>query len=648
MTLRAELLLVAPDGTLELSVIHAYTYQGRLGELWELVVEVGSDDPDLELVALLRAAAELRSEEEAIPLRVKGIVRSVEQLTSEPGGQSRYRISVMPELWALTQNRTRRIFQEQDVIVTSVQVLSEAAATRELLLLPGAMTEAHPAVPHRTQYDESDYAFLRRIWLEEGFVPVLDRAPDPESEVGADLPVVRLYDDTTLIPVEVEVPFQPLAQGAHSSHRGLRAVAVERGTVAVPERSSTRDYDFLRPALALDGSATRRAGTFRDDMEVFSFGVETPAGDLDLRARRQLEAIQHATGRAVLSTTATLFPGRGIKLTGHPAGEPSLVVAAVMTTVRSLSSGEVHREHRVEAVVQSLRFRLSPPPRRRAEGVQSAIVVGDGEIDVDEQGSVLVRFPWDRRPESERDPKRSSRRVRVAQSWAGPGYGLITIPRVGDEVLVSFLDADPDAPVVTGRLNNGQNLSQLSLPDQRTQSSWRSRSSPGGELFNEILMEDLAGEEFLSITAGRDFFTWVGRDWESYVGRDYTMNVEGKSIVQVKQGTQTSVVGGAQKHVVGDSETTCTGKWSVKAENVAISANDKVDVDARNVFVRAEGLWVRTTDATQFNTENFHVFAGKIVLRSGASSITLEGGDITLEARGGVTINGALVKLNCD
>lgn len=647
MTLRAELLLVAPDGTLELSVIHAYSYKERLGELWELVVEVGSNDPDLELTALLRAAAELRSEEEAVPLGVKGIVRSVEQLTSEPGGQSHYRISIVPELWALTQNRTRRIFQEQDVIVTSVQVLSEGAATQELQVLPTAMTEPHGAVPHRTQYDESDYVFLRRIWLEEGFVPVLDRAPDPEREAGADVPVVRLYDDTTLIPVEVEVPFEPLAQGAHASHGGLRAVSVERGAVAVPDRTATRDFDFLRPALLLEGGAVRRAGTFRHDTEIFSFEVETPPGDLDVRARRLLEATQLATGTAILSTTATLLPGRAIKLTRHPAGEPILVVTAVATTVRSLSSGEVHREHRVEAVVRALRFRLHSPPRPRAEGVQSAIVVGEGEIDVDENGSVLVRFPWDRRSEAERDSKRSSRRVRVAHSWAGPGYGLITIPRVGEEVLVSFLDADPDAPVVTGRLYNGQNLSQLTLPDQRTQSCWRSRSSPGGELFNEILMEDLAGEELLSITAGRDFFTWVGRDWEGYVGRDHTMTVEGKSNVQVKQGAQTSVVGGARKHVVGDCETICTDKWSVGAGEVAIASDGKMDLFARDVFAHAQGLWV-TTDATQFRTGNFHVFSERIVLKSAGASITLEGGNITMEAQGSITINGALVKLNCD
>ncbi len=511
--------------------------------------------------------------------------------------------------------------------------------------------ELHDVVQYRTQYDESDFSFLRRILLEEGFVFFVGRksseaegAIEPVSQ-----PALVLFDDSTKVDVTLELPYEPLAEGAMASGGGLRARRFSPGAVGVPEGAVTRDYDHLRPSLLLEGEASRLVTNARRDSEVFQFAVEAPPGDMTIRAARFLEAHQAPTGRAILAATATLLPGTGIKLTGHPTGDQELLVIGVRTEVsQSERSKAVRRSHQIEAVAKRIRIRRSPEAPPRA-GLQSATVVGNGEVDVDAEGRVIVRFPWDRRSEEERDPKQSTRRVRVSQSWAGPGYGFMTLPRVGDEVLISFLDDDPDSPVVMGRLYNGQNLPQLTLPAQQTRSSWKSLSTPGGKLFNEILFEDLAGSELLSVHAGRDMERATGRDESHTVGRDFTTQVDGKKVEVVAKGVETKVTGGSSTNVQGGSRFDVEPDLRLKSTEIAITGTDVIRLSTSQAFLNANCFYVDTPEVTQVNAGHFHVFAKhNIRLHCGGASIKLEGGNIEIRAPGDIIINGALVKLNCD
>jgi type VI secretion system secreted protein VgrG len=243
-------------------------------------------------------------------------------------------------------------------------------------------------------------------------------------------------------------------------------------------------------------------------------------------------------------------------------------------------------------------------PRRtarkpRIEGPQTAIVVGapGDEICTDELGRVKVQFDWDRK--GERDQK-SGCWVRVAQLWAGKQWGAMHIPRVGQEVIVEFLDGDPDRPIITGRVYNKDNMPPYDLPKNKTQSGVKSRSSKGGtgQNFNEIRFEDLKGKEELHIQAELDMSTNVKRNQTLYVGGDQNVTIHGNQSVSV-HGTDEKT----GKKLPVQSTTSVTGKHT-------FDASDTIKIQAPT----------------------------SITLECGGSTIVMVPGKITLTAGGGATV----------
>ncbi len=288
------------------------------------------------------------------------------------------------------------------------------------------------------------------------------------------------------------------------------------------------------------------------------------------------------------------------------------------------------------------------PPRRakpRVHGTQTAFVVGGygKEIDVDPLGRVDVEFRWDRR---DRKIGGLSRRVRVSQGWAGPGSGFVMLPRVGDEVIVSYLDGDPDEPIVIGRVHNAVIATPLTLPKEQTQSVWRSRSSPGGAGFNQILMEDAAGAERLDLRAERDFRTDTGRNSATTVGVDQSTKIGGHSSI---------VVAGTQSISAG-AVAISAGPYKINAQTVTInasvamtrSAGDVMKDNSTNHFIETGGLWVSATSIVQMMASRILLQGdAEVTLVSGGSAITITPGGITIASKGPVTVTGSIIKLNC-
>jgi type VI secretion system secreted protein VgrG len=227
---------------------------------------------------------------------------------------------------------------------------------------------------------------------------------------------------------------------------------------------------------------------------------------------------------------------------------------------------------------------------------------------------------------------------------------------VGDEVMVAYLDGDPDEPVIIGRVFNGFSRSPLNLPADRTQSVWKSKSSPGGEGFNQILMEDLAGQERLELHAQRDFIsrtrrnstTRIGVQQTVIVGNDSKSNVGGNQDVNVK-GDRNVVVDGVQFWSTGTSiEWADSGMIKGTAGNRHDSANHH--------FLDNRAVYAKCADVFQIVAPHFHVFSGaavlhcdpgRILLKVGGSSITITGGGIVIESSGPVDIKGNPINLNC-
>jgi type VI secretion system secreted protein VgrG len=288
----------------------------------------------------------------------------------------------------------------------------------------------------------------------------------------------------------------------------------------------------------------------------------------------------------------------------------------------------------------------------RIEGPQTAIVVGASgdEIYTDKLGRVKVQFDWDRL--GERDQK-SSCWIRVSQVWAGKQWGAIHIPRVGQEVIVEFMDGDPDRPIITGRLYNADNMPPYTLPDNKTQSGIKSRSSKGGTAsnFNEIRFEDLKGKEEFHIQAEKDMSTTVKNNQSTSVGADRSVSVSGNQSTTVTK-NETQTYKAKRKMTVTDTnDDEVTGKHTGKyhsGREETVEKGDTLTVVSSNKTVTVQGTYGNTVKdefkvtkgtTTMTITDDFVMEAkGKMDLHNAGTSVVGEGTTLTLNGNAEVKI----------
>ena len=632
--------------------VHRYELREALHQLLDLRVEIRTEDPALDVAALVGARARVRFDDEPVHKEVVGIVRTIQQLSAEPTGLSRYELWIVPPCWLTTRRTDQRIFQHRTVPEIVADVL---AGYGERLAAPDAqLAEEHPAREYCVQYGETDWDFVLRILSEEGIAAMFL----PDDAAGRTR--LWLVDDTRHGGSLLEAPFVPPAGGGATPTRPH--VSAVRVTAGIETSEVTlRDYDFERPMLVPQRSQQPSEPLFALEPDLESYGFEVgkfktdPTGDL--RARRRLEALRAKRRVLMCDTSFRLAPGTHFTLFDHPGSDVSgeLLVVAAHTVAEQQPDGLVVR-HELECVPATVRYRPLVRPKPRIHGTHTAFVVGQEgmEIDVDEQGRVEVEFRWDRR-----DTHRggASRRVRVGQAWANAGYGFVLIPRVDEELIVAYADGDPDEPIIVGRVYDGANRAPVTLPAEQTRSVWRSRSSPGGEGYNQILMEDLAGSELLALHAHRDYLSETGRNSVTKVGADQSVEVGGNQSTVVTGG-QTSVVEGSRGvSVRGEQNINVDGKYTLFAQDIVLSAAGEVHIqsdgdrydDSNNHFIKSGSTYLDSKSVVQVVAPYFHVFAkAEIHLQVGGSSIHITPGGITITSAGNVDVNGAIVKLNCE
>ena len=330
---------------------------------------------------------------------------------------------------------------------------------------------------------------------------------------------------------------------------------------------------------------------------------------------------------------------------------------------------------------------FSPPLsswRPRVEGPQTAIVVGQAgdEITTDNYGRVKVQFHWDREGQNDEN---SSCWVRVAQVWAGSGWGGIHIPRIGQEVIVDFLEGDPDRPIITGRVYNADNMPPYALPDNKTQSGIKSRSSSGGtpSNFNELRFEDKKGSEQVYAQAEKDLASLVKNDEDRNVGRDRTTEIGRDETITVGNNRTETVtkqesisIGGDRQEAVGKSETVTIGTTRAltvgtdetiivsgkrtdsvaKDETTTVGGNQNLSVGKNQGIDVGGGLTLSVAkDDTVTVSGNLNVSVSKGETRQIGQKLAITAGDqitltcgsasITLKSSGDITINGANITL---
>ncbi len=496
---------------------------------------------------------------------IHGIVAHLETWEEGKGElRKRYRVRVVPAVWKLGHVRRSRIFQHQSIPKIVQKVLSDAEVEWR-----DALTDSYPTREYCVQYAESDLDFVHRLLEEEGIFYFFEHEQDKHTMVLGDVP-------SSCQPVagEERILFREpskMAPGAEHVDAFSSRSEIRPGKVML------RDFDFARPQVDL---SARRASAGPGDLEVYEFpgGYQEAAVGTRLAKVRLEEERVRAETAAGSSHCRRLLPGHVFELAEHPL--PGLDGRYLLLSVRHkgqqpevLVHGTSHLQGKEEGyrnhflcVRDDVPFH---PERRTARpviaGPQTAMVVGPAgeEIHCDKHGRIKVQFHWDR--EGGKDDK-SSCWIRVSQAWAGPGWGALYLPRIGQEVVVEFLEGDPDRPLVTGAVYNGMNPPPVPLPSEKTKSTLRSASSPGSDGSNELRFEDQKDAEEIYLHAQKDLAIVVENDKTQTVRGNESLTVEkdrskkvgGSQTLQVAK-DDSSVIGGSQSLTVAVDRTTTVG-----------------------------------------------------------------------------------------
>ena len=500
-----------------------------------LNVDIASGLPDLAATDFLEKTAQLTLWQGNEPQRrVSGIVTAF-TLSENNRWQTGYHLIISPPLWRCGLRQNFRIFQQQDIQTISSILLKENGVTDWTPFF----YEAHPAREFCVQYGESDLAFLTRLWAEEGIFFYDWPAPDIAKQT------LMLTDDVAGAPaLETPLPFNPDGNTDASTaciskfryHAQIRPSSVE-----------TQDYTFQVPQWSayyahhgkhLNGQLTQYEifdypGRFKDEAHGKVF------------ARNQAEGWRNDAETATgYSHSPVLWPGTRFTLSGHPSDPLNRewqIVGSVLTGEQpqaqhgSQGAGTTLSNY-FEAIPTDRTWRVQPLAKPRVDGPQSATVTG---------------------PEGEEIFCDGYGRVRVSQAWAGAGFGHLAIPRVGQEVIVDFLNGDPDQPIIMGRTYHHLNLSPGWLPATKTQMTIRSKTYKG-DGFNELRFEDATANEQVYIHAQKNMDTEVLNNRTTDVKVDHTETIGANQVITVKQNQVQTVVQN-QQETVGQNQILTVG-----------------------------------------------------------------------------------------
>ncbi len=562
-----------------------------------------------------------------------GMVRSV-RFVNTVDSFARYEILLRPRTEWLTFRRDHRVFKDMNAMELAVEIAKPLTNRIGEILAVGG--DSLPTHEYRAQYGESDFLALQRILADDGVSFTFDLWHDSR---------LVLFEDTTLYSLtERTLPFAP---GSRLQVSGSPAVtAIHSRAQEFTRQVEVQDLWVDRP----DYEATAYMTIEVDDHPLEDYNFDPGINDTDDELIRQALIRMHGhlwTDNIFEVTTNAFFaPGSTLVMPNSPLVDPGWKLLVIATACRwSNDPGTPAASYTLECIPQARRWVPPRPPKPTIPGIQKAFVVGEGEIDTDALGRVLCSFRWDR-------GKKVSRRVEVSQAWAGPGYGLFAQPRVGDQVLVAYLDGDPDEPVVVGRVHNGKNLPPLALPADKEVSVWRTRSTPGGSGYNEILMDDKAGKERVAIHAQLDFRAIVERDADWFVKRDYTVTVEGDHRQGIVGQFDTAVSGNTT--FMGPSFTSTTRELTMTSTTMTFTADTRSDrifgsyqVDAGNESHTVRDKW--SVSGPEFEVDASHVkisAGGACIEMTGVSIDLTVGGSRISMMDGFIEIVSALIDLN--
>jgi type VI secretion system secreted protein VgrG len=543
------------------------------------------------------------------------------------------RFEFVPAFELLRQRHDSRIWQELGVQAIVGEVLDAGLGDYGRSVDLGSVSRGKAPRDYCTQYRESDFDYVSRLLEEEGIS--YEYAHDGETgletltlrDANDQYGELENLDGTSEVPI---VATQPDLADVESIQ------SFEWSSALTTTASLRRDYDWVTPRNLLSEAATGTDARGRA-RRTFAHGRRRYVSD-DL-GERALD-LQHAStlaGRVARgrSNCMAMRPGLRFKLGNAERAELEreyLITAVTHSGGHDYQAGdkpgaEPAYANEFECVPFDAIVRPEPAtPKPRVHGPQTAIVTGpEGEeIHTDEHARIQVQFYWEAQPSYAAE---SSCWVRVSQSWAGLGWGAQFIPRVGMEVVIEFLEGNPDRPLCTGCVYNGEYPPPFNVPESKTQTGWRTNSSPGGGGFNELRFEDAKGEEHIYIHGEKDWVVEIENDHRETIGNDAYLEV-GNDQANVIKHDQTEDVGNDRTERVGNNVSESVGKLRTvtSGDTMSFTSDNETLIEAKN----------------------------KITLKCGAASMTmkangnivLKGNNLTLKGEGNIVLKGTKVGSN--
>jgi type VI secretion system secreted protein VgrG len=598
-----------------------------------------------------------------------------------------YRAEVVPWLWLMTLTHDCRIFQELSTLDIVKQLFDELKGKfPELVAYRDATTKSYTKLDYCVQYRESSFNFISRLLEQDGIFYFFEHDKDKHTLVLADAPSVHK-------PCPNQATAEYVPEGGWGEFDNP-VTSLEVNNELRPGKYTLRDFHMQMPSKTLEVlEPTKIELDGNSNLEVYDypgeyarrFNKKERQGEVEPEATKlvKLRMEEEETPYAEIhgsSLCRGFVPGFGFKLTGH--FDRTVNAKYVLTSIEHVAvqspwyigeetdkdTGEPYH-NTFACIPDDVPFR---PPRKAPKpvvpGTQTAIVVGPSgqEIYTDEFSRIKVQFHWDRK--GQKDDK-SSCWIRVSQPWAGQGWGSIAVPRIGQEVVVDFLEGDPDQPIIMGKVYNQELMPPYPLPKQDMVSGLKSNSTPGGGGYNEMIMDDSKGNELIRIHAQYDEDTTVEHDDRQTIHNNRTIKVDGTHNETITKDTNITIEKGPYKldvqanththHVKGDvNETYDSDQSTIVANNILTqSKNAKITIDAKTeiflhcgqsmMSLKQDGtIVISGQNVSVLGAQTVKVGVGNQNVVCDVQKVATSGAAINSNAVGMHTITGAVVKIN--
>lgn len=537
-----------------------------LSELYEYHLILTSKNPNLAATSIIGQTIAVLIDTKGGERPLNGLVTDFGYLSEDEDEQSYHLYSCImrPSMWYLTQRYDSRVFVDKDILEITNIVLGEFGIPYEI-----KCQNSYRKYGHNTQYQESSFNYLNRLFEQEGIYYYFEHSEGSNTLV--------IVDDNSAHPAiqgKDSIPYHsnvtPGTPDQNYLDKWQQSDRLATKTVNVNDHN----YQTAKTKLTSTGATHGLGGNSTEHYDFYTSFTNSGEGAHYKQMRAQDYNAQSKRITAA-GNVLTIAPGYTFSLTRHPhdaANAKHLIIHAEYDLREAgYTSGTEHSYYRIDFIAIPFSYQYRHPrdtPRPSIVGTQGAIVTGPPgeEVYTNDYGDIKVQFHWDRYgPMSEK----SSDWIRVAQGSAGGNFGSINTPRIGEEVLIDFINGDSDRPIVIGRLYNSDKIPPWGFPAAAKQSGIKSKSfnSPVDN-FNEMMFDDTAGLELVNFQAQKDLTSLVKNDETRYVKHDRTSTIDNDETITVKGKRTETVIGTETIDITGDRTETLAAN-----ETITISGN---------------------------------------------------------------------------